>query len=131
MAAPNIAAASSIYLKTKIVRLSDNNVELTLLNNSANSGKVIKLNTLKINHTDSSTSYLDFLYFYDVSESSNGRTLWPGRTSTLTFAAYSEVTVLSRDNPLYLEEGDYITTQVPFNSIPSDFTITIVYEEIS
>jgi hypothetical protein len=117
MANPNIVNTSILFGKTSVLRV--NNTFSTLVTNSANSGKIIKVSALYIanmNAANSGNVTLD-LFRSNIS--------YPIMANTNVPAA-STVDVVNK--LIYLEEGDTIRV---FSNTNNMFNATISYEEIS
>lgn len=119
MAAPNIVNVSTIYGKT--VGTSITTTASVFLQNNTSSGLVYKLNTImvsNVNGTNNADITIEFLrggVTYDLA-------------STITVPADASIVILSKENPIYLEEGDAIRTQASVNSY---LQAICSYEELS
>lgn len=119
MAAPNIVNVTTIIGKTAVQAVTTS--ATAIVTNSAGSGKVFKINTLtiaNINGTNSADISVDFY------RSTTAYYL----ASTITVPADATLVVISKDNPLYLEEGDAIRCLASANSY---LQAVCSYEEIS
>lgn len=97
MANPNLAAAGSIYGKTDVLNVSTTATEIT--SNAASSGKVLKVNTLVVSNTHGTAS-VDINV--DLFRSSTAYRI----ASTVAVPSDASLVVISRENPIYLNEGD-------------------------
>lgn len=121
MAAPNIAAVTTITGKTKGVALVTGGVDI--LENTAASGKVFKVNALYVANIDGTNSADATVNFVDASPS-----LTTAIASTTAVPPDSTLTVIAKDAPIYLEEGDKLTGVA---SADSDLVALVSYEELS
>jgi hypothetical protein len=119
MAAPNIVNVTTITGKTAVQAVG--NSASAIVTNSAASGKVFKINTLMIANVDG-TNNADITV--DLYRSSTAYHL----AKTVTVPADASLIVISKDNPIYLEEGDAIRLTA---SAASDLEAICSYEEIS
>jgi hypothetical protein len=122
MAAPNLKSSStltSVIGKTAVYNCT--NTLAAVLSNGAASGKVLKINVIRASNIDTATGIN-----LDVS-------LYRGTTHTylcfgVTVPFKSTLIVLSKEDFLYLEEGDAIYAQ---SSTTAKIDLTITYEDIS
>ena len=119
MAAPNILSASSIYGKTTGAAL-DTSTTTSLLANSASSDKLLKLNSIIVANVDGTNSADVTISWYD---GSNDRHL----AKTVAVPADTTLVVLSKESPIYLEEGQSIRGGASANS---DLEVIISYDEL-
>tara|TARA_B100000287_G_scaffold202818_1_gene191507 strand:+ start:1039 stop:1407 length:369 start_codon:yes stop_codon:yes gene_type:complete len=119
MAAPNILSASSIYGKTTGAAL-DTTTTTSLLANSASSDKLLKLNSIIVANVDGTNSADVTISWYD---GSNDRHL----AKTVAVPADTTLVVLSKESPIYLEEGQSIRGGASANS---DLEVIISYDEL-
>lgn len=120
MAAPNIVNVSTITAKTKAAQL-DTTATTNILENTAGSGKVFKINTILIPNVDGSNSATATVYYHD------GTTRF-GLINTIEVPADSTLVALDKNSVLYLEEGTRIEAGA---SASNDLDILISYEELS
>lgn len=120
MAAPNLAKTVSIYGKTTAAALT---TTLTTDLLECPSNKVLKVNTIIASNVDGTNAYDLTVKFYDA-----GSTTAFALASTVSVSADSTLVVLSKESPIYLEEGDKIQGGA---GAASDGEIIISYEEIS
>ncbi|NBT76474.1 MAG: hypothetical protein EBT15_11025 [Betaproteobacteria bacterium] len=121
MAAPNIVNVATITGRALGAALTTSSADI--LTNSAASGKVFKVNSLRIANVNGTLSADVTVGFYDASAAATYRLAY-----TITVPAKSTLVVLSKDTFIYLEEGDKISAQASVNSY---LEIVIGYEEIS
>lgn len=119
MAAPNLAAVTSIYGKTLGAALSTTLTTDILV---CASNKVLKVNSIIVSNVDGANDVDATVYFYDSSAVTRFAI-----ASTITVPADSTLVVLSKDTPIYLEEGDQIEAGA---SAIGDAHLIISYEEI-
>tara|TARA_B100000029_G_C16971344_1_gene740132 strand:+ start:80 stop:448 length:369 start_codon:yes stop_codon:yes gene_type:complete len=119
MAAPNILSASSIYGKTTGAAL-DTTTTTSLLANAASSDKLLKLNSIIVANVDGTNSADVTISWYD---GSNDRHL----AKTVAVPADTTLVVLSKESPIYLEEGQSIRGGASANS---DLEVIISYDEL-
>tara|TARA_B100000424_G_scaffold254985_1_gene233535 strand:+ start:298 stop:672 length:375 start_codon:yes stop_codon:yes gene_type:complete len=121
MAAPNIVNVTSIFGKT----VYDSNVSTSTtiqLQNAANSGKVLKVNTIIAANIDG-TNAADITVL--VTNTSGTALFYLART--ISVPADSSLVVISKDTSFYLEEDRQIRA---FASASSDLSLMTSYEEI-
>jgi len=120
MAAPNIVNVSTITAKTKGADLGTT-LTTALLENSASSGKVFKINTIIVSNIDGANTADVTIKYYDGSSTFDiGKTIAVPADSTLVLT--------DKNTVLYLEEGASIQGGA---SATSDLQCIISYEEIS
>lgn len=118
MANPNIVNVSSIYGKTAVQAVT--NSATAIVENTAASGKIIKINALSIanvNGVDAADITVD-LY-----RGSTGYRL----ANTISVPADASLIVISKDTYIYLEEGDSLRC---LGSDASSLEAVCSYEEI-
>ena len=121
MAAPNLVNVTSIVGKTMGAALGTS-ANTDILTNSANSGKVFKINSVIVANVDGSDSSTVTVHFYDNSASARYNI-----AHTVNVPADSTLVVLGKDSPIYLEEGDQIEAEA---ADASRLEIIISYEEL-
>ena len=119
MAAPNIVNVTTILGHTDVLNVTTS--ATAVVTNSAASGKVFKINSLVVSNIDG-TNPADITV--DLFRSSTAYYL----ASTITVPADATLVVISKDNPIYLEEGDAIRCLASANG---DLQAICSYEEIS
>lgn len=97
MAAPNIVSVTSITGKTDV--LAANTTATAITTNSAASGKVYKVNSLIVSNIDGVN---DADITADLFRSSVAYHI----AKTITVPADATLVVISKENAIYLEEGD-------------------------
>ena len=124
MANPNIVNVTAIYGKSAVVDLTTTNATL-VVENTAASGKVLKINSLIISNVDG-TNAADItgsLY----SEDNIGGTA-SQIVSTVSVPADSSLVVIDKNTSIYLEEDKSIGATA---GSASDLKVVVSYEEIS
>lgn len=120
MAAPNIAGLTTITGKTDVVALSTTNAT-TITSNATSSNQVYKINTIIVSNVDGTNAA-------DISISLQRSATDYYTARTVSVAADSSLIVISRETPIYLEEGDTLRAQA---SAGGDLEIVCSYEVIS
>ena len=121
MAAPNIVGVTEIYGKSAGKALTTSNQ--TIVSNSAGSGKVYKVNTLMIANVDGTNSATVTASIYKA-----GVTTTFKIANTVAVDADSTLVLVSKDNSIYLEEGDYLQLLA---SASGDLEAVCSWEEIN
>jgi hypothetical protein len=124
MANPNIVNVTDIRGKTAVVDLSTTNATL-VVENTASSGKVFKINSLYVPNVDGSASAEITISIY--SEDNIGGTATE-IVKTVSVPADATLVVISKDTAIYLEEDKSIGATA---SAASDLKVVCSYEEIS
>ena len=119
MAAPNIVNVSTITGKSVTGALGTSTA--TLLQNSASSNKVFKVNTILVSNVDGTNSATADISIYD---GSNDRYISKG----ITVPAGATVVLIDKNSSLYLEEDKIIRGDA---SAAGDLEYIISYEELS
>lgn len=119
MAAPNIVNVSTIIGKTAVQSVTT--TATAIVENTAASNKVLKINNIIISNVDG-VNAADITV--DVFRSSTAYHL----AKTITVPADSTLVVLSKESAIYLEEGDSIRCTA---SADGDLEAFCSYEEIS
>lgn len=131
MANPNIAAASSI-LGTTTYYTPSVSTAVVLLNNTASSGQVFKINQIVAANVDGSAAYSTTVSIYSNGAQTQGNAPSSGTAypiiSTASIPANSSLVVADKTTAIYLMEGQSITVT---SSTASKITYTISYEVIS
>jgi hypothetical protein len=131
MANPNIAAASSILGTTTYLTPSVNTA-VVLLNNTASSGQVFKINQIVAANVDGSSAYSTTVSLYSNGAQSQGSAPSSGTAypivSTVSIPANASLVVADKTTAIYLMEGQSITVT---SSTASKIAYTISYEVIS
>jgi hypothetical protein len=119
MANPNIVEVADIRGKTAVSQVDTS--ASSIVENSAGSGKILKINSLTISNVDGTTSSDATV---DIFRSSTAYRI----ASTITVPADSTLVVISKDTSVYLEEGDSLRCTA---STSGDLEAVCSYEEIS
>jgi len=131
MANPNIVGVSTINGVTTYLTPSVNTA-VVLLNNTASSGKVYKINQIVAANVDGSAAYNTTVSLYSNGAQSQGNAPSSGTAypiiSTASVPANSSLVVVDKTTAIYLTEGQSITVT---SSTASKITYTISYEDIS
>lgn len=125
MANPNIANAATITGITTLVSIGATNTYQTLLSNAAASGKIYKLNTIVAVNDDGSTS-ADVNIRYNMEAAGAGTSF--AIAHVVVVPAQSSVTVVGKDNPIYVNENNSITVSA---SAANDIDVICSYDEFS
>jgi len=123
MAAPNLLAASSIYGRTATINLTTTSAT-EVLSNTASSGKVFKVNTLIVSNIDG-TNAADITVAVYSEDNIGGTPI--NIVQSKAVAAKTNLVVISRDTPIYLEEDRSIGATA---SAGGDLQVVASYEEI-
>ena len=130
MANPNIVAVTTIYGTTTYLTPSGTSA-VVLLNNTASSGKVFKINQIvAANVTASAANTTVSIYSNGAQSQGNapsGGTAYP-IASTISVPANSSLVVADKTTAIYLMEGQSITVT---SGTGSAIAYTISYEDIS
>ena len=118
MAAPNIVNVATITGKSVTGALGTSTA--TLLQNSASSNKVFKINTILVSNVDGTNSATAAISLYDGTD----RYIAKG----ITVPAGATVVLIDKNSSLYLEEDKIIRADA---SAAGDLEFIISYEEIS
>jgi hypothetical protein len=124
MANPNIVNVTDIRGKTAVVDLTTTNATL-VVENTAASGKVFKINSLIVSNVDGSSAADITVSLY--SEDNIGGTATQ-IVSTVSVPADASLVVISKDTSIYLEEDKSIGATA---SAANDLKVVCSYEEIS
>ena len=119
MAAPNIVSVATITGKTDVLDATTTATAVTT--NSAASGQLYKINAVIVANVDGTN---DADITIDLFRSSVAYKL----VSTVTVPADSTLVALSKENSIYLEEGDSLRATASANS---DLQVLCSYEIIS
>ena len=119
MAAPNLKTPTTITGKTDGYAVTT--TLAAALTNSSSSGKVLKVNSVYCANVDGAASAdIDLTYY-------NGTTDFY-LAKTITVPADATQVLVTREAPIYLEEGDSLRAKA---SAASDLELVISYEDIS
>ena len=124
MANPNIVNVTAIYGKSAVVDLTTTSATL-VVENTAASGKVLKINSLVVANVDGTNAADITISFY--SEDNIGGTATQ-IVSTVSVPADSSLVVIDKNTSIYLEEDKSIGATA---GSASDLKVLVSYEEIS
>lgn len=131
MANPNIAAASSILGNTTYLTPSGTTA-VVLLNNTASSGKVFKINQIVAANVNGTNAVDTTVSIYSNGAQSQGNPPSSGTAypiaSTISVPADSSLVVADKTTAIYLMENQSI---VVTSGTANGITYTISYEDIS
>jgi hypothetical protein len=119
MAAPNIINVTTITGKTAVQAVTTS--ATAIVENSAGSNKVFKINSLTISNVDGTNSA-------DISVQLFRSSVAYEIAHTVAVPADATLVVISKDTSIYLEEGDALRLLASANS---DLEAVCSYEEIS
>ena len=119
MAAPNIVNVANIVGKTAVANVST--TAANVLENTAASGTVLKINTLLISNIDGTSAA-------EITTSLFRSSVAYPIASTISVPADATLVILSKDTSMYLEEGDAIRCSASANG---DLVAVCSYEIIS
>ena len=119
MANPNIVNVTTINGKTAVANVSTTAADV--VTNSAASNKIYKINSLIISNIDGVNSA-------DITASLYRSSIEYRLASTVAVPADASLVVISKDNQIYLEEGDTIRLTASANG---DLQAICSYEGIS
>lgn len=119
MAAPNIVTTATITGKTAVANVAT--TATAIVTNSAGSNKVLKINTLVVSNIDGS---LPADITVDFFRSSVAYMI----ASTITIPSDASLVVISKENTIYLEEGDSLRLTA---SAAGDLQAICSYEDIT
>lgn len=118
MANPNIVNVTEIYGKTALQAVTT--TATAIVENTAASGKIIKINSLSVSNVDG-TSSADITV--DLYRNSTAYHI----SNLVSIPAKSTLVVISKDSSVYLEEGDSLRCTA---SADGDLEAVCSYEEI-
>ena len=123
MANPNIVAVANIYGKTAF-DADISNTASAIVTNAAQSGKILKINSLIIANIDG-TNAADITA---TIRNAAGGTTYSTIANTVSVPADATLVVISKDTSIYLEEDMSLYLQ---SSLAGDLSGTCSYDEIS
>jgi hypothetical protein len=129
MANPNIVNVTSILGGT-LVRTPSSTSAVSMLNNAASSGTVVKINSLVAANTSASAVNCTVSYYTnETAEGSapSGGTAFP-IASTVSVPANASLVVIEKSNGIYLLEDNCISVT---SGTANNLTFSISYEVIS
>lgn len=124
MAAPNLLTMTTMTGKTATVALSTTSAT-AVLNNAASSGKVLKINWIRVTNVDGSAAASATVSYYN--QASLGGTEYM-LVQLKSVAANDYLDVVTKDTPFYLEEDTSLGVTA---SAADDLVVIVGYEEIS
>jgi hypothetical protein len=124
MAAPNIVNVTSIIGKTEVANLTTTSAT-QVVSNAASSGKVFKINTLMVANVDGAVTAEITVSIYSAAALGGTAT---ELAKTIAVPADATLVVISKDNPLYLEEDRSIGATA---GVANDLKVICSYEEIN
>jgi hypothetical protein len=124
MSSPNIVNVTSIVGLTSYISISNVNTNNLLLSNSADSNKVIKVNTIMAVADGGTNVNVTVKLLNQASGVGSSISL----ATDMTVPAGASVVVVAKDNPFYLEEDKSLMVSA---SSANNADILISYEEIS
>jgi hypothetical protein len=124
MAAPNVVNVATITGKTVVVDLTTTNATL-VVENTAASGKVFKINSLYVSNVDGANAADITISIY--SEDNIGGTATE-ICKTISVPADATLVVIDKNGSIYLEEDKSIGATA---GTSSDLKVVCSYEEIS
>ena len=119
MANPNIVNVTTITGKTAVANVTTS--ATAIIENTAASGKILKINTLIISNVDGTDSADISVDFFRSSVATH-------IAKTISVPGDSSFTAIEKSNSIYLEEGDAIRVTA---SVNGDLQVLCSYEEIS
>ena len=131
MANPNIAAVTAIYGTTTYLTPSGTTA-VVLLNNTASSGTVMKINQIVASNVDGTNAVNTTVSLYSNGAQTQGNAPSGGTAypivSTVSVPANASLIVVDKTTCIYLMEGQSITVT---SGTASKITYSISYELIS
>lgn len=123
MAAPNLAAPTTITGKTVYLTLA-NTTETDLLVNAASSNRALRVTMITLANIDGTNNVDATVRIYTAASGGTGFAL----ASTITIPADATVVLLGRDSSVWLEEDRRLTVAA---SAGGDLAVVCSYEEVS
>lgn len=122
MAAPNIINISTLTGKLDVVNLSTTS-NTGIITNSSTSGSVYRVNLVRATNINGSNPSDITLSIVDSSASTVGYLAY-----TIAVPQDTTLTIIGKEDAVYLEEGDYIAAQ---SSLANYISVVACYEVIS
>tara|TARA_B100000427_G_C15180427_1_gene451323 strand:+ start:254 stop:616 length:363 start_codon:yes stop_codon:yes gene_type:complete len=119
MAAPNLVNVATITGQSNAAALTTSNAAIV----TCGSEYVCKVNTVIVSNVDGTNTATATVYFYDSSQSARYQII-----NAVAVPAGTSLTVVGKDTPIYLEEGDKIEGLASANS---DLQIIVSYDAIT
>lgn len=129
MANPNIVNVTSILGGT-LVRTPSSTAAVSLLNNAASSGTIVKIESLVAANTSASAVNCTVSYYSNATtegSAPSGGTAYP-ICSTVSVPANASLVVIEKSNGIYLLENACISVT---SGTANNLTFTVSYEVIS
>lgn len=129
MANPNIVSVTSILGGT-LYRTPSSTAAVSLLNNAASSGTIIKIESLVAANTSASAVNCTVAYYSNATtegSAPSGGTAYP-ICSTVSVPANASLVVIEKSNGIYLLENACISVT---SGTANNLTFTVSYEVIS
>lgn len=129
MANPNIVSVTSILGGT-LVRTPSSTAAVSLLNNAASSGTIVKIESLVAANTSASAVNCTVSYYSNATtegSAPSGGTAYP-ICSTVSVPANASLVVIEKSNGIYLLENACISVT---SGTANNLTFTVSYEVIS
>ena len=123
MAAPNLAAPTTITGKTTYLALA-NTSETDLLVNAASSNKALRITAVLLANASGSVSVDATVKLYGAASAGTGFDI----CKTVTIAAKDTIILLGRDTSVWLEENRRLTATA---STSNALTVICSYEEVA
>ncbi len=124
MAAPNLISANTIVGRTLTSNLTTTATR-TVLNNPANSNKVLKVNTLNVSNWTSSAATITIYYSNGANTTGTANGFIAG---SISVPANATLNVIDKSSQYYLEEN---TSLGATPSAANTFNVSVSYEDIS
>lgn len=129
MANPNIVGVTNIYGGT-LVRTPSSTAAVSMLNNAASSGTIVKINSLVAANTSGSAVNCTVSYYSNATtegSAPSGGTAYP-ICSTVSVPANASLVIIEKANGIYLLENACISVT---SGTSNNLTFTVSYEVIS
>lgn len=130
MANPNIVSVSAIYGVTTTYTITGN-MAVSVLTNTASSGKVYKIESLVVANT--TTTSVNCTVSYYTKSTTQGSAPSGGTAfsicSTVAIPANASLVVIEKSNGIYLQEDNCLS--VTSGNASGLLTVTVSYEDIS
>jgi hypothetical protein len=123
MAAPNLIGATTINGKTTGVSLTTTSATV-VLNNSANSGKCLKVNTLNVANYGNITTAVTVSWYNAAALGGTAFAI----AANITVPPAATVTVIQKNTQYYLEENSSLGVTA---GVANALIVTCSYEDIS
>lgn len=121
MAAPNLINIANVTAKSLCVLLTTANV--AVLTNAVASGKVLKINSIRITNIDGTNVAYFTGYLFDAAAAGSSHF-----GVLIDIAPKTSMMLVTKEDGLYLEEGDSLNFLAQANG---DLSMIVSYEELS